>query len=121
MVRLPGSDGGRLRHWSVELGSCKRPRALARIVHRSLCAGLAGGSASGKTTVARRVIESLGVPWVSVLSMDSFYRVLTPSQSEQAAKNEYDFDHPGAPSEPLTSDPLPHTLCSFPQTPSTLR
>lgn len=58
--------------------------------------GLAGGSASGKTTVARRVIESLGVPWVSVLSMDSFYRVLTPSQSEQAAKNEYDFDHPDA-------------------------
>lgn len=37
--------------------------------------GLAGGSASGKTTVATRIIESLGVPWVSVLSMDSFYKV----------------------------------------------
>ena len=37
--------------------------------------GLAGGSASGKTTVARRIIESLGVPWVSLLSMDSFYKV----------------------------------------------
>ena len=39
--------------------------------------GLAGGSASGKTTVARRVIESLGVLWVCLLSMDSFYKVLT--------------------------------------------
>lgn len=39
------------------------------------CTGLAGGSASGKTTVATRIIESLGVPWVSVLSMDSFYKV----------------------------------------------
>ena len=57
--------------------------------------GLAGGSASGKTTVARQVIESLGVPWVSVLSMDSFYKVLTPEQNEQAAKNEYNFDIPG--------------------------
>jgi len=37
--------------------------------------GLCGGSASGKTTVARRIIEDLDVPWVSLLSMDSFYKV----------------------------------------------
>ena len=57
--------------------------------------GLAGGSASGKTSVACHVIESLKVPWVSLLSMDSFYTVLTPTQHEAAAKNEYNFDHPG--------------------------
>ena len=57
--------------------------------------GLAGGSASGKTTVARKIIESLNVDWVGLLSMDSFYKVLTPEQHEAAAKNEYDFDHPG--------------------------
>ena len=57
--------------------------------------GLSGGSASGKTTVARKVIESLGVPWVTLLSMDSFYKVLTEEQHELAAKNEYNFDHPG--------------------------
>ena len=57
--------------------------------------GLSGGSASGKTTVARKVIESLGVPWVTLLSMDSFYKVLTEEQHERAAKNEYNFDHPG--------------------------
>ena len=37
--------------------------------------GLCGGSASGKTTVARRIIEQLDVPWVSLLSQDSFYKV----------------------------------------------
>ncbi|KAB1262900.1 Uridine-cytidine kinase-like 1, partial [Camelus dromedarius] len=37
--------------------------------------GLGGGSASGKTTVARMIIEALDVPWVVLLSMDSFYKV----------------------------------------------
>lgn len=39
--------------------------------------GLCGGSASGKTTVARKIIEALDVPWVVLLSMDSFYKVCT--------------------------------------------
>lgn len=37
--------------------------------------GICGGSASGKTTVAEKIIESLDVPWVTLLSMDSFYKV----------------------------------------------
>jgi uridine kinase len=57
--------------------------------------GLSGGSASGKTTVAKRIIESLHVDWVSLLSMDSFYKVLTSQQHEAAQNNNYDFDHPG--------------------------
>uniref|UniRef100_A0A673MEW3 uridine/cytidine kinase n=1 Tax=Sinocyclocheilus rhinocerous TaxID=307959 RepID=A0A673MEW3_9TELE len=36
--------------------------------------GLCGGSASGKTTVANKIIEALDVPWVVLLSMDSFYK-----------------------------------------------
>ncbi|XP_050538474.1 uridine-cytidine kinase-like 1 isoform X2 [Daktulosphaira vitifoliae] len=58
--------------------------------------GVCGGSASGKTTVARKIIESLDVPWVVLLSMDSFYKVLTEEQHEKAARNEYNFDHPEA-------------------------
>ncbi|XP_020837316.1 uridine-cytidine kinase-like 1 isoform X2 [Phascolarctos cinereus] len=58
--------------------------------------GLGGGSASGKTTVARMIIEALDVPWVVLLSMDSFYKVLTKQQQEQAAKNDFNFDHPDA-------------------------
>ncbi|XP_039202054.1 uridine-cytidine kinase-like 1 isoform X1 [Crotalus tigris] len=58
--------------------------------------GLCGGSASGKTTVANKIIEALDVPWVVLLSMDSFYKVLNKEQQEQAARNEYNFDHPDA-------------------------
>ncbi|XP_057359187.1 uridine-cytidine kinase-like 1 isoform X2 [Manis pentadactyla] len=57
---------------------------------------LGGGSASGKTTVARMIIEALDVPWVVLLSMDSFYKVLTAQQQEQAAHNNFNFDHPDA-------------------------
>lgn len=81
---------GRPPWYSVE---GKQPKAFV--------IGLAGGSASGKTTVAQKVIESLGVPWVCLLSMDSFYKVLTPVQHEQAAVNEYNFDIPGKGPFPL--------------------
>ncbi|CAG9818826.1 unnamed protein product [Phaedon cochleariae] len=58
--------------------------------------GICGGSASGKTTVAQKIIESLGVPWVTLLSMDSFYKVLNEKQHDTADRNEYNFDHPDA-------------------------
>ncbi|CAG9829169.1 unnamed protein product [Diabrotica balteata] len=58
--------------------------------------GICGGSASGKTTVAEKIIESLGVPWVTLLSMDSFYKVLNEKQHDIADRNEYNFDHPDA-------------------------
>ncbi|KAG5876704.1 hypothetical protein JTB14_038024 [Gonioctena quinquepunctata] len=58
--------------------------------------GICGGSASGKTTVAEKIIESLGVPWVTLLSLDSFYKVLNEKQHEIAHRNEYNFDHPDA-------------------------
>jgi uridine kinase len=62
----------------------------------ALVIGLCGGSASGKTTVAKRIIEALNVRWVSLLSMDSFYKVLTEEQHDLATLNQYDFDHPDA-------------------------
>jgi len=58
--------------------------------------GVCGGSASGKTTVANKIISELGVPWVTLLSMDSFYKVLNENQHELAALNEYNFDNPDA-------------------------
>jgi uridine kinase len=56
--------------------------------------GICGGSASGKTTVAQKIIESLDVPWVTLLSMDCFYKILNHKQHEAAERNEYNFDHP---------------------------
>ncbi len=40
--------------------------------------GICGGSASGKTTVAEHIVGKLNVPWVTLLSMDSFYKVKFP-------------------------------------------
>ncbi|KAI9137367.1 uridine kinase [Paraphysoderma sedebokerense] len=57
--------------------------------------GIAGGSASGKTTVSQRIIQHLG-PQVILLSMDSFYKSLTTEQKAAAHRNEYNFDHPNA-------------------------
>ena len=62
----------------------------------ALVVGLCGGSASGKTTLAKRIIEELNVQWVSLLSMDSFYKELNEDEIEKAHKNDYDFDHPDA-------------------------
>jgi uridine kinase len=36
------------------------------------------------------------VPWVVLISTDSFYKPLTPEESKQAFQNEYDFDSPNA-------------------------
>ncbi len=58
--------------------------------------GICGGSASGKTTVADKIIQELNVPWVTRLSMDCFYKVLNAEQRAQCHRNEYNFDHPDA-------------------------
>ncbi|KAH9838433.1 armadillo/beta-catenin/plakoglobin [Rhodofomes roseus] len=64
--------------------------------------GIAGGSASGKTHVARRIVQSLGsIPTVVILSQDSFYKQHTPEEIELAFASRYDFDHPDAIDMPL--------------------
>ncbi|KAF7846029.1 hypothetical protein BT93_L5526, partial [Corymbia citriodora subsp. variegata] len=58
--------------------------------------GVAGSSGSGKTSLAMAIIAELSLPWVVILSMDSFYRPLDKEQSQAAFRNEYDFDSPEA-------------------------
>ncbi|KAH6565285.1 hypothetical protein BASA60_009969 [Batrachochytrium salamandrivorans] len=58
--------------------------------------GIAGGSASGKTSVSQRIIKQLKVPWVVLICMDSFYKSLSPEEIESAHRSEHDFDHPDA-------------------------
>lgn len=59
--------------------------------------GIAGGSASGKTSVAREILKKLpNVPWVAIVSQDAYYKSLTPEQSRMAFQEQYDFDHPDA-------------------------
>ncbi|XP_034036742.1 uridine-cytidine kinase 2-A isoform X2 [Thalassophryne amazonica] len=65
--------------------------------------GVAGGTASGKSSVCSKILELLGQNeidhhqrQVAILSQDSFYRVLTPEQKDKALKGQFNFDHPDA-------------------------
>lgn len=46
--------------------------------------------------MSRKIIEALDVPWVTLLSLDSFYKVLNEEERRLAADNEYNFDHPNS-------------------------
>lgn len=56
--------------------------------------GVAGGSGSGKTTVVRRIVDSLGDEQVSVLEHDRYYRDRNDLRLEERAALNY--DHPDA-------------------------
>lgn len=56
--------------------------------------GVAGGSGSGKTTVVRRIVESLGPDKVTVLEHDRYYRDRNDLRFEERIALNY--DHPDA-------------------------
>ncbi|CAG9766784.1 unnamed protein product [Ceutorhynchus assimilis] len=75
--------------------------------------GVAGGTASGKSTVCKRIMEKLGQAEIDnkqrqvvCISQDSFYRELTPSEISKAARGQFNFDHPDAFNETLIRDTL---------------
>ncbi len=57
-----------------------------------LVVGVAGGSGSGKTTVVRRIVESLGDDQVTVIEHDRYYRDRNDLRLEERAALNY--DHP---------------------------
>jgi len=57
-----------------------------------LTIGIAGGSGSGKTTVAEKIIEGVGANRIGFLEMDSYYRDLAHLPLEEREK--HNFDHP---------------------------
>ncbi|KAJ9152837.1 hypothetical protein P3X46_026352 [Hevea brasiliensis] len=56
--------------------------------------GVAGGTASGKTTVCNMIISQLHDQGVLLINQDSFYHSLSNEQLERV--HEYNFDHPDA-------------------------
>ncbi|MDO4246531.1 MAG: uridine kinase [Deinococcus sp.] len=56
--------------------------------------GVAGGSGSGKTTVTRRVMETVGSDGVAVLNQDNYYRDQSDIPFEGRLHTNY--DHPAA-------------------------
>src|SRR5918911_4753998 len=61
---------------------------------RPLTIGIAGGTASGKTTVARRLVERLAGHPIALLDQDAYYRDLSDTPLEE--RKTFNFDHPDA-------------------------
>lgn len=77
-------------------------------VKKPFLIGVAGGTASGKSTVCKRIIEKLGQAEVNdqqrqvvSISQDSFYRELTDEEKARAHRGRFNFDHPDAFDEKL--------------------
>ncbi len=56
--------------------------------------GVAGGSSSGKTTVAERLAELAGEAHLALLKLDSYYVPLDDLPREE--RESFDYDHPDA-------------------------
>ncbi|KAJ0118946.1 uridine-cytidine kinase 2 [Diaporthe amygdali] len=82
------------------MDSATAANAIAKRAHYSppwadvSLVGIAGSSGSGKSTLSRAIVNKLNLPWVVILSMDSFYKSLDADSSRRAFLNEYDFDSP---------------------------
>jgi len=63
-------------------------------MHRPVVIGVAGGSGSGKTTVVRHIIDSLGPDQVTVVEHDRYYRNYPDLRLEERASLNH--DHPNA-------------------------
>lgn len=61
---------------------------------KPLIVGVAGGSGSGKTTVVKRIIESVGEEQINLMQHDAYYRDLSHMPPEERA--EQNFDHPAS-------------------------
>lgn len=63
-------------------------------VARPLTIGIGGGTASGKTTVARRLVERLAGHPIAFLDQDAYYRDLSDMPFEE--RKAFNWDHPDA-------------------------
>jgi len=72
-----------------------------------LVIGIAGGSGSGKTTVAQAILQRVGSSQIAFLQHDSYYKDLNGLPSTQ--HTEINFDHPNS----LESDLLIQHIASL--------
>jgi uridine kinase len=66
---------------------------------RPFLLGVAGGTGSGKTTVARRILDAVGETRIALLEMDAYYRDIV--WKTDADLLQHNFDHPQALDFPL--------------------
>jgi len=65
----------------------------------TLCIGVAGGSGSGKTTVANEIVRRIGQNRIITLNQDRYYYNL--DHLDESQRIHHNFDHPSAIEEPL--------------------
>lgn len=63
-------------------------------MEKPIIIGVAGGTASGKTTVSRKILETIGRAHLAYIQQDAYYRDLSHLPLEQ--RQEFNFDHPDA-------------------------
>lgn len=65
-----------------------------QLMDRPIIIGVAGGTASGKTTVSKKIVELIGPERLAYIEHDAYYRDLSHLPLEQ--RREFNFDHPDA-------------------------
>ena len=60
----------------------------------TLCIGVAGGTGSGKTTVAREIVRRVGADRIALVNQDRYY--LDLSHLDETRRLRHNFDHPDA-------------------------
>ena len=71
---------------------------------KTLCIGVAGGTGSGKTTVANEIVRRVGAERIVTVNQDRYYRNLAHIKGNERAL--HNFDHPDAIEEKLLEDHL---------------
>ena len=66
----------------------------AALYHPPVALGVAGGTGSGKTSVARAILDEVGRERIAFLAQDSYYRDIEWESEEQLLH--HNFDHPDA-------------------------
>jgi uridine kinase len=74
--------------------SSQHPAPEGVAVRRTLTIGIAGGSGSGKSTVARNVAAALGTTSVAFIDMDAYYHNYAHLPAEE--RRRMNWDHPDA-------------------------
>ena len=77
-------------------------------IEKPIVFGVAGGTASGKTTVARAVLDSVGASQVAYVPHDAYYRDFAQLELVERAKLNY--DHPDALETELLIDHISQLL-----------
>ncbi|CAN5728380.1 uridine kinase [soil metagenome] len=77
---------------------------MTELASRPFLIGVAGGSSSGKTTVAERLAELAGDEHLALIKLDSYYVDLSDQSLDE--RRQFNYDHPDAFDWPLLNDHL---------------